>query len=442
MILIKNKDSYPLGLLSSDTIVDYGFRTRLTAKDNKSLNDLIFLGNNEIKRGYTLAREYGIKKSSNNNKAVYGYLGSDKDTFYIEAYCKYDAKGTVISNEMRINANIYCPNSEISYTDSNNNTIEIKREDLFDYIVKKWSNIPEGSTTAVPFQGDDKDLFGMKVNVSVNINEVVCIEDKDGESPSKPAKRKITVKGRTAIEDYDGEYITMNLFDSNLEEKNSITHSGLSSFPEIEIYNTHRTKSGEFDYKSGDEFKATAAHEFGHVLGLMDAYGFDNKENYYMEPVSYGEVIYDENGAVGHEESGEMMHRSGKVSSNDIEMAIYAKKENMSRTKYSNTGYQFYVPLGRIMQNDNSYDLYGLSKAIRCIYYYRCKKDTHINYNGQEFDIHKDMIYYFNGFKYILLDSTKSVKEDIMECFGPNFDEDYYNYALSLLPDDGEEEDQ
>lgn len=66
-----------------------------------------------------------------------------------------------------------------------------------------------------------------------------------------------------------------------------------------------------------------------------------------MEPVSYGEIIYDKDGDVGHESSGEMMHRSGVVSANDIEMVIYAKKEHMSRVKDSNTGYQFYVPLGR-----------------------------------------------------------------------------------------------
>ena len=62
-----------------------------------------------------------------------------------------------------------------------------------------------------------------------------------------------------------------------------------------------------------------------------------------------------------------MMHRSGKVSANDIEMVIYACKDNE---------YQFYVPIGKIDTSDGEKKVFGLSKAIRAEYIYRATDTT------------------------------------------------------------------
>lgn len=96
----------------------------------------------------------------------------------------------------------------------------------------------------------------------------------------------------------------------------------------------------------------------------MDAYGLNNSTNYFVEPVSFAEIQY-KNGIdiFGTPEAGEMMHRSGKASANDIEMLLEAGKTGKR---------QYFVPIGRTLNEDNTTNkMYGLSKAIRANYIYR-----------------------------------------------------------------------
>ncbi len=73
------------------------------------------------------------------------------------------------------------------------------------------------------------------------------------------------------------------------------------------------------------------SHEFGHAIGLKDAYGANNNKNY--APISSSEIYYD--GSFNRYEAGEIMYHNGRVLANDIEMVIYAYSENQ---------YQVFVP--------------------------------------------------------------------------------------------------
>lgn len=73
------------------------------------------------------------------------------------------------------------------------------------------------------------------------------------------------------------------------------------------------------------------SHEFGHAIGLKDAY--DAKNNSYYAPVSSSEIYYD--GSFNQYEAGEIMYHNGRVLANDIEMVLYAYSENQ---------YQVFVP--------------------------------------------------------------------------------------------------
>lgn len=104
----------------------------------------------------------------------------------------------------------------------------------------------------------------------------------------------------------------------------------------------------------------------------MDAYGYDNSTNYYMEPVSHSEIIYNSSAKIGALGAGEMMHRSDLVSVNDIEMMLFARKTNQL---------QYFVPIARtctyqtdekgndILCTDESFTI---SPAIKDKYIYKC----------------------------------------------------------------------
>ena len=82
-------------------------------------------------------------------------------------------------------------------------------------------------------------------------------------------------------------------------------------------------------------FEGTAAHEFGHVIGLYDLYP-EADFNHGYTIISNSEVEYSLN-SLGSPHGGAIMRYSGRALANDIEMVLLAFSENQ---------WQFYVPYG------------------------------------------------------------------------------------------------
>lgn len=393
-----------LNLLSSNTIVDYGFNTKIRAESGEAVDSYIINGTGSIKSGYTLARYYGIKENATDS-VKYGYLGNEYNTFYLEAYCDYDNTNKKWNNHLCINANLMFNQDELKLKAGS--VRKVTSDEIISKIKEEWG---------INIQGNEYDFLGMDVKVSVSINKIIKTDNSSElqrliQPPHKSEYRK---DDRT----YTGTYATYNLIDGKGKiETKSI---GFTTLPQVYIFND---KAGGCMQDSKHTF-SSCAHEFGHVLGLMDAYGdCGNEENYYMEPVPYetiSEISFVPGADVGSDGSGEMMHRSGEVSANDIEMVIYARRDKEL---------QFFVPIGRTIGDDNTETRYKLSPAIRDTYFYKCRKENFV----KNLKVKKDHIYCFNGTTYVEVSADNSQKNTIMESLGERFNEDYYNYVLNLI---------
>ena len=367
---------------------------------------------------YTLAND---KNLLNNMKKLkenvnYGTLGMDTHAFYLEAYSAFE--NNVLKNYIRINANIKFSdnigmkksNGKFEYKsvalEVGNETIN--QNDIIETIKEKW----EGE-----YKGTKYDFYdGMDVEVSVNINVV----KNDSVNVVKSGTERYISGTKYKKDDSNIKYATFNLIEHDPENESKtcarpITHmSELNSKPIVYLYvvkndtnvisadendtdenktdtnntddnktNENNTDDNKTDENNTDDNKTDendtnekfdsncnkaqskeqicidAAHEFGHVLGLMDAYNTDL--NYYVEPVPSDSNTNELNFNTA---SGEIMYNNGSVSSNDIEMVIYAK-ENGKR--------QSFVPIINVKDTDN-YDL--PSNAIRANYIYYAYEDV------------------------------------------------------------------
>lgn len=104
-------------------------------------------------------------------------------------------------------------------------------------------------------------------------------------------------------------------------------------------------------------YEGTAAHEFGHVMGLKDMY-FEASCNHEYEPKSNAELEYDKDD-YGIPRGKGIMMCDGSAVSNDIEMILYAFAENK---------WQYYVPYGKNQK---------ISKAIKSNPTYKKNKKTY-----------------------------------------------------------------
>lgn len=166
-----------------------------------------------------------------------------------------------------------------------------------------------------------------------------------------------------------------------------------------------------------DTVYSICAHEFGHVFGLMDAYANENKESLNVRPVSFLNEYIDEKETIPSEiyftddtskyntdEAGEIMFHNGKVCSNDIEMVVFARKQNKP---------QIFVPIGYIDEVDGGKTIkhkYGLSGAIKAKYiYYAYNEYAEYDGDGNEiWHIYAGKYYYYDK-KYKTITATTSV---------------------------------
>lgn len=307
---------------------------------------------------------------------------------------------------------------------------------------------------------------GMEINVSLTFNRIV----KEESSTTKYIYYDYLTNGETNDEKFesskysffwfhDGTKQSSNKTGDLIDEKDEkITDTGnastkikMNGISYVHLYKYTNSNDGkkesEDEKEGGDEKEANsksvilniAVHEFGHTLGLMDVYGSDNMLNYYMEPISYlndtdeiyfkyAEPIWSSDGSkidkfdtsiFRTSSAGEMMHRHGKVSVNDIEMVLYACKNRKE---------QYYVPKGRTCKSTGeTTEKFKLSNAIKQKYFYICTKD-----NVADFEVLENNIYWFSKGNYERFDDTKETKSKIMAEWGDDFDEAYYDHVLKL----------
>ena len=128
------------------------------------------------------------------------------------------------------------------------------------------------------------------------------------------------------------QYIFYNLFKKSTQNPHSV---GLTKYWSLvsskKIYMTHYDMRNPSVYTL-NQFMSTVAHEFGHTLGLSDAYP---KANGGLTIINNAEIS---DGIFG--ESGNIMYSNGIVYPNDIEMMLYAFCTNKGQFYYDVNGNQ------------------------------------------------------------------------------------------------------
>lgn len=352
-------------------------------------------------------------------------------------------------NHLSINVNVRFTARSIIL----DNNVKVSREEMLKAISEKWSKTYE-SKNEYDFRN------GMKIITDVTFN---IISKKDGSTDKVRyfdyENNGTNLKEDKVLTDYTYVYLNDgskpgnsnsdddydNKHDGN-DEGHQTTSTNLEGIKYMYLFKYDKS-SGKKQANSKTDICRAIYHEFGHVLGIMDAYGYDNPNNYYMEPISYpnetgeiffkyGKIVLQNNGTqskyfdpsiFGTDEAGEMMHRSGAVSANDIEMVLYARKSKEP---------QFYVPKGRNCNEvDNKYettDRFSISPAIKQPFLYICiyesTKDNEKLKDISNNRIIKLSVYWFDFEKnvYVLFD-----KED--ESVKKYLGDEYYNHCVDVI---------
>lgn len=164
----------------------------------------------------------------------------------------------------------------------------------------------------------------MKINVVTN---VIPIDSVEGGLPNGQRYINIDVKKGLGISNttYDNSWW--------FGVRHNLAYPG-----NINMYNgdSRGENPTEFTY---NEYKKTAAHEFGHTLCLGDAYLKNSKGEQLSsnEEVSNGEFCV----------SGSIMYSDGEVYANDIEMVLEAFVTNIQQDYYTLTRNDEHGDLGK-----------------------------------------------------------------------------------------------
>lgn len=196
---------------------------------------------------------------------------------------------TIEDNTIYITSRILFTGDAYSYFPNNNMTYA---EVIEEGIESRWTSTLYGS--------DYDFVKGMKINVVTDVVPVECIDNR--------------------------KYMTLEVINSSDGIPNT------QFYPEWSTYNVGKISMYKKDERNQDEYnyqkyQSTIAHEFGHTLGIGDAY----LEN------DYGKKL-DTNGEISPGKfwgiDGNIMYHNGIVYANDIEMVLEA---------YTNNCYQYYL---------------------------------------------------------------------------------------------------
>lgn len=257
----------------------------------------------------------------NNEMISPSYLRIDRNNVVMNLKVRFKGDTEVKAGEVLKIKNLLDKEQE-----ENNNIIKrlgkncTLKDLVIDGITSRWNGSYEGSKY---------DFYkGMKVKFSVKIT---VDKKKYGRYIELHLK-----SGECGVSHMDGVY-----WKSNCNRKVTIYNSYCSKHKNKK---SGKCKGYESSLYSFVYYEGVVAHEFGHVMGLKDMYAKASCNHGY-EPEKNTELNY-EKGGFGVPRGKGIMRQNGSAVSNDIEMILYAFKENQG---------QYYVPYGLLQK---------ISKAI------------------------------------------------------------------------------
>ena len=209
-----------------------------------------------------------INNYNNSNNA--NYITIEDNTIYITSRILFTG-----------DAYSYFPNSNMTYA-----------EVIEEGIESRWTSTLYGS--------DYDFVKGMKINVVTDVVPVECIDNR--------------------------KYMTLEVINSSDGIPNTQFYPKWSTYNvgKISMYKKDERNQDEYNYQN---YQSTIAHEFGHTLGIGDAY---LKNDYGKKLDTNGEISPGKFWGI----DGNIMYHNGIVYANDIEMVLEA---------YTNNCYQYYL---------------------------------------------------------------------------------------------------
>ncbi len=411
----ENPDDKINPALSNSIVTLYGFNSITDMFDSETIDDETYF------KAYTLANEKGLSFTEDTNKndeedkldtsIQYGILGVDTDAFYLEAYSELNEDGS-ITNELRINSNLkfsknlnHDRDGKLKSVTLLTNNEELNRNEIITRLKEEWS----GS-----FEGSDHDFYkDMVIDVSVAIN---VVEDN---------KRYIN-NTKTKQSEYKNNYAEIKLieYDNRTKEKvkktakNPHTSMKLNGNVIMSLYTMRydtRISKAKYRKQRKEDILSVASHEFGHVLGLFDAYGDVCPQNYWLEIVWQNPEGENYEASFDEIKENDMMNNNEKVSANNIEMVIFARKADKDAEE---RGFQVFYPQARACVKDDNYsdgykttEIFKRSEAIKRNYIYFAHKQTIIN----GVDIYKGEYYYYDSSNNKYINISTITKDKLLE---------------------------
>ena len=294
--------------------------------DNDDLSDLEEIGKYKVKQKISAGINTGVKiifkgQSDPRKPDSDGDGIKDKDDLRrleydsIETMFKLSSKNninnplyiTINKNDVEVTAYVrFLGDANDVYTNSNNTCATILADAIEDF----WNVSIDGNK--------DDFLTGIKGRFKINV-----IYEVPGESYyTRPEQKYLYIRvdnDNPDLWDVVSKYVSgSGGHVSNLDGKYTYENWSMKNQSLVTMYRMYQNRDGSTDLYSEDTYRLVVAHEFGHMLGLADAYFRDSDGEYYCKETS--EVPIDD------------IMRQGKwpysVKMNDLEMVLKAFEEN------------------------------------------------------------------------------------------------------------------
>lgn len=262
------------------------------------------------------------------NNAVYIEVAKDSNDITFNIRIVFDEYADNVAVDY-LNTNIASGYIDdiVSRIEKNLNQITFK-DLILDGISYRWT---EGFNNNRIFRGSDFDFYpGLNPNVKFNL----LVVPKDGDDNFNPVVQH-------AVTFYTDPNVVA-VSNAGWESRYFVVDGeeyGISN-PRVVLTRTYSSLNGPFE--NFITYEGTAAHEFGHILGLPDAYPGSDVDQY----CNYGfscasdnpqdEIYINDDSNLSYPNAGEIMWTNGMAVSNDIEMLLW-KYETGNDQRFTST---------------------------------------------------------------------------------------------------------
>lgn len=318
----KDEDTDDDGINDYDEVYSYKTNPDGYDTDGDGIADSVEIQNREILRPTVKDTIYSLypQLHDNNNK----YNQENNAVFVTVAE---DANN--ITFNIRITFDEYADYKAYQYLDfdkNDSNTKEIisrigkelnditLKDLVLDGISYRWTG---GLNNIKEFLGSTFDFYpGLNPNVNFNL---IVVSEKGDENYNPSVQHAVkyhTDPSTVSVSNTGYEDISVETTDEVIKVSN----------PRVVLTRTYSSSDGPFE--NFVTYEGTAAHEFGHVLGLPDAYPGGDIDQYCNNGFSCAsnnsedEIYIKDNSKLSYPDAGEIMWVNGSSCSNDIEMLL------------------------------------------------------------------------------------------------------------------------